>query len=395
MGGPLEGVTVLDLTRVLAGPFCTMLLSDMGAEVIKVEIPGRGDDSRHFGPFKEGESGYYIFLNRGKKSMTLNLKHPKGVNVFKKLVAKADVVVENFKPGVADKLGIGYSVLSGIDPSIIFASISGFGQYGPLSAKPAYDLVAQAMGGIMSITGFPDNPPTRVGSSLGDISAGLFAAFGIVSALYKRKETGKGQHIDVAMVDSVFSFLESNVMRYTMGNEVPTRVGSRHPLSSPFDIYRAGDGYVVIAIANDQLFERFCNTVGFAGLDKDPRFATDQMRNRYQEELKELIECWSKNYTVDEIVSLLDEASVPSSPVLDIEQICNAPHIKARNMLLEVNHPVSGKVKIPGNPVKLSDTPIIIEKTAPLLGEHNSEILTSLLGLTGEEVNGLQLDGVI
>lgn len=390
MGGPLEGVKVLDLTRVLAGPYCTMLLCDMGAEVIKIERPNVGEDSRYFSPFKNGESGYYIFLNRGKKSLTLNLKKPEGVEIFKKLTAKADVIVENFKPGTLEKLGIGYDMVREINPRIIMASISGFGQTGPYAQRPAYDIVAQAMGGIMSITGSPDGPPMRVGSSLGDMSAGVLAAFGILVALFWREKSGVGQHVDVSMMDSIFAFLESNVVRYTFEGIVPTRIGSRHPISAPFDVYRAKDGWVVIAVANEALFERFCQAIGRPELVKDDRFSSDPNRVAHESELKSIIEAWSKNYTVQEVVDKLLRYSIPSSPILGIDEVCHHPQIEARNMLVELDHPVAGKVKIPGQPVKLSMSPGRPRGPSPLLGQHTTEILVQYLGYTEEQIHELK-----
>jgi len=395
MNGPLQGVRVLDLTRVLAGPFCTMQLADMGAEVIKIERPGVGDDSNIYGPFKNGQSSYFMYLNRGKKSIELNFKNPEAVIIFKKLVEKSDVVVENFKPGVVDKLGIGYRELKEVNPKIVYASISGFGQYGPYREKPAYDLVAQAMGGLMSITGFPENPPTRVGSSIGDVSAGLYAAFGIMLALYNREKTGKGQYVDVAMMDSVFSFCESNIVRYTIGNILPTRVGSRHPLSAPFDLYKAKDGYVVIAVANETLMDKLCHVMDKPELHVDPRFETDAKRSENAQELKTIIEQWLGNYTVKEAVQILLENSIPSSEVLNIAEVCNDPQVAAREMLIEIEHPIAGKIKIPGNPVKLSETPCEIKKPAPLLGQHNEEVLKELLGYDEAYIKKLKEEHVI
>jgi len=395
MDGPLKGIRVLDLTRVLAGPFCTLQLADMGAEVIKIERPKYGDDTHFFGPFKNGESGYFIMLNRGKKGITLDFKKPKAVELFKKMVEHADVVVENFKPGVMDKLGIGYEELKKINPRIIYAAISGFGQYGPYWERPGYDIVAQAMGGLMSITGFPDNPPTRVGSSVGDLSAGMYGALAIMMALYAREKTGKGQLVDVALMDAIFSFCETNVVRYTMGNIIPQRVGSRHPLSAPFDIYQAKDGYVVIAVANEPLMGKLFNLMGKTELHLDPRFETDAKRSEHDQELKEIIEAWLSEYTVDQAVEIMLTHAIPSSPVLTIPQICADPHIDAREMLIEIDHPIAGRVRIPGTPMKLSETPAYVTGTAPTLGQHNEEVLTELLGCDKDTVRQLKEEGVI
>ncbi|MDQ0175311.1 CaiB/BaiF CoA transferase family protein [Bacillus chungangensis] len=375
MKQPLANVKVLDFTRVLAGPYCTMLLGDMGAEVIKIEKPGIGDDTRSFGPFKNNESGYFMFLNRGKKSIALDLKQPESIGMIKELVKEADVIVENFRPGVMDKLGLDYDSLQTVNPRIIYTSISGFGQYGPYSQRPAYDLVAQAMGGLASITGHPDQQPTRAGASLGDMSAALYAAFGIMVALFHREQTGEGQYIDIAMVDSIFSMLESNVMRYTAEGMIPERIGSRHPISSPFDIYEAQDGYIVIAVANDSLFKRLCAVMKRPELEEDERFHTDAQRTHNEAALKVIIEEWLQGHTVKEAVELINNGGVPSSPILNIDEICENKHTKVREMLVEMDHPIAGKVRIPGNPVKLSKTPPVIDRPSPGLGEHTDEII--------------------
>ncbi|MED1468972.1 CoA transferase [Bacillus salipaludis] len=375
----LENVRVLDFTRVLAGPYCTMLLADMGAEVIKIERPSAGDDTRHFGPFQNGESGYFVYLNRGKKSMALDLKNPHAITAIKELVKESDVVVENFRPGVMKKLGLDYESLKELNQSIIYTSISGFGQYGPYSQRPAYDLVAQAMGGMTSITGHPDDPPTRSGASLGDMSAALYAVYGIMVALFHKERTGEGQLIDVAMTDSIFALLENNVMRYTVDRIVPERIGSRHPISSPFDIYQAQDGHVVIAVANESLFEKLTAVMNQPELAKDKRFYLDSLRTKNETELKAIIETWLSGYTVAEAVEMISEGGVPCSPILTIGDVCEDEHTKAREMLIQVDHPVAGKMKIPGNPVKLSQTPAVIKEASPILGEHTGQVLKDVL----------------
>ena len=274
----LEGVRVLDFTQVLAGPFCTMNLADFGAEVIKIEKPGVGDGSRIFGPFKNGQSGYYTLVNRGKKGIAIDLK--KGKDLIYDMVKSCDIVVENFKPGVMKKLGFSYEDLKQINPKIIYCSISGFGQDSPMRDLPAYDIVAQGMSGMMSITGYPDTPPARVGASLGDVSAGLYAVTGILLALYNRERTGEGQYVDVALLDSVFAFVETNVVRHTIGGIHPTRVGARHPLSAPFDIYMCKDTYVIITLASDHHFAKLCEMIGQPDLIKDPKFDSDPHRSQ-------------------------------------------------------------------------------------------------------------------
>lgn len=378
MKQPLDGIRVLDFSRVLAGPYCTMLLGDMGAEVIKIERPETGDDTRHFGPFQNGESGYFMFLNRGKKSIEMNLKDPSDRESLIELIKEADVIVENFRPGVMEGLGLDYESLKEVNNRLIYCSISGFGQYGPLKKRPAYDLVAQAMGGIASITGYPDNPPTRSGASLGDMSAALYAAYGVMVALFHRERTGVGQAIDVAMVDSIFSLLEHNVMRYTSEGVIPERIGSRHPISAPFDVYESKEGYVVIATANDSLFARLCKVMNKEELLEDERFKTDILRGQNESELKEIIEDWLSSYTAEEAVDLINEAGVPSSTILNIAEICESDHVREREMLLEIDHPIAGKTRIPGNPVKLSATPVRVKSPSPALGEHNDMIKNSI-----------------
>ncbi len=395
MGKPLAGIRVLDLTRVLAGPFCTMQLADMGAEVIKIERPGTGDDSRYFGPWKNGESSYYILVNRGKKDITLNFREPQAMELFNGLVSQADVVVENFKPGVTKKLGLDYETLKKHNPSLVYASISGCGQYGPYSARPGYDIVAQAMGGLMSITGYPDEPPARAGSSIADISAGLYAATAIAAALYRRERTGEGDYIDVSLLDSIFAFCETNIVRYTIGGVVPQRVGSRHPLSAPFDIYRASDGYVVIAVANEVLMERLFQLIGKPELHKDPRFETDAKRSIHDKELKVILEEWLQAYTVAEAVDLLLTKAIPASPVLSIPEICQDPQIAARHMLVDVQQPKAGRVQITGTPMKFASSADDDFSPAPQMGQDNYEVFGRLCHCSKEAVDEMTAKGIL
>ena len=367
----LEGIKVLDFSRVLAGPYCTMMLADMGAEVIKIERPELGDDTRHFGPFQNGESGYFMYLNRNKKSVELNLKDPSDREILLDLVREADVIVENFRPGVMEKLELDYESLKKVNEGIIYCSISGFGQYGPLKERPAYDLIAQAIGGIASITGYPDGPPTKTGASIGDMSAALYATIGIMTALFHRERTGVGQAIDIAMVDTIYALLEHNVMRYTCEGIVPERVGNRHPISAPFDIYKCKDDYVAITTANEPLFERLCKLMDKEELLEDERFNTDINRGIHEKELKEILESWLADYTADKAVEMINGAGVPCSKIYNIAEISESEHIKEREMLLEIDHPVAGRTRIPGNPVKLSETPPRIVTPSPALGAHN------------------------
>lgn len=372
---PLEGIKVLDFTRVLAGPFATKILADFGAEVIKIERTGQGDDTRSFGPFQNGLSGYFVYLNTGKKSVELNLKDPDSICLLKEMMKDVDVVIENFRPGIMRKFNLDYASLKAIKPDIIYASISGFGQEGVWSNKPAYDLIAQAAGGIMSINGYPDSPPTRVGASLGDTSAGLNATIGITTALFHRERTGEGQQIDVAMVDSIYALLESNVMRYTVEKNIPQRIGNRHPISAPFDIYQSKEGYLAIAIANESLFERFAICIHREDMLEDERFRTDNHRQKYQELLKVEIENWLCQYTATEAAALLEQGGIPCSVIQDIKDISESAYIKERNMLVDVNQLDHGLFKIPGNPIKLSSLKQTNIQRAPELGEHTEAIL--------------------
>ena len=392
----LDGVRVLDLTRVLSGPFCTALLADMGAEVLKVEHPDGGDGARMESAVTiKGESVYFMSLNRGKKSITLNLKKEGGIQILKRLAEKADVVVENFRPGVMEKLGISYPILKEINPRIIFVSISGFGKNSPHEQLPAFDLIAQAVGGIMSITGQPDDPPTRVGASLGDTATALYAAFAISTALYARNLSGMGQYIDISMVDSIFSLLEISLFKYLASGEIPGRIGSRHPVSYPYDVFRAADGYYVIGTWDNTGFSRLCEVMGKTELPSLEKFSTDERRGKNAGELKAIIEDWSSKLTVEDVLKRLEKGSVAAGPIFDMKQIAESQHIKARQMLVEVEHPIAGKIRIPGVPLKFSLTPGRVERPSPLLGEHTEEILTTLLGYDKRAIQGLRDSGVI
>ncbi len=393
--GALQGVKVIDLSRVLAGPFCTMMLADLGADVIKVEIPKRGDDSRQFPPFYKGESVYYINLNRNKRSITLNLKDPRGKELFKKLVEKADVVVENFSPGTMDRLNIGYEALKKVNPRIIFASISGFGQYGPYRKRPGYDLIGQAMGGIMSITGWPDSPPTRTGTAIADVLAGMFCTIGILSALKSREKSGVGQSVDVSLVDSVFTSIENVSEMYLVDGEVPGRIGNRYEFVYPYDTFKASDGWIAIGIGNDSLWRRFCQAIDREDLIEDERCVSNAKRVENHVFVKDIVEEWTGQRTVDESYNYLLEKKVPSAPVLSIDQIVADPHIaEARQMVLEMMQPRLGPLKVIGNPIKLDKTPTSIRASAPSLGEHTDEVLETL-GLNKSEILELKEAEVI
>lgn len=393
--GPLSGIKILDFTRVYAGPYCTMLLADLGAETIKVEIPKIGDDSRRFLPIKNNESGYYMYLNRNKKGITLDLKTAKGKKIAIELARWADILVENFSPGTMDNLGLSYSNIKRINPQIIYASISGFGQTGPLRNKVAYDPVAQAMGGLMAVTGYPDRPPVKVGSSIADANAGIHGAFGILAALYHRIKTGQGQHVDVSMMDAVFSILENHIVQYTLLGINPQRIGNDSLTSAPFGTFETKDDYVVIATANDKLFHKLAHAMERDDLITDERFITNADRVRNYDELKPMVEEWTRQYITTEIVERLDKQKIPVAPILPIEQLVKHPQVKAREMLSEIDHPVAGKFSIPNIPIKFSETPGSIRTSSPLLGQHTDEILTTILGMTVDDVNKLRKEGVI
>lgn len=393
MDKALNGIKVIDLTRVLAGPFCTMILGDLGADVIKIEAP-EGDESRKYGPFVKGESAYFMSINRNKRSVVINLKKPEGVEIFKKLVKDADIVVENFRPGTTAKLGISYEDLQLINPRLIYASCSGFGQTGPYRLRPAYDIIVQAMGGIMSITGQPGGEPTRVGASIGDITAALFTVIGILAALAERERSGKGQYIDISMLDCQVAILENAIVRYSVGGEVPKPIGNRHPSITPFTTLKTKDGYVVIAVGNDNLWRKFCEAIGREDLIDDPRFKTNPLRTQNWEELFEILRSVFSQYTTSEALAIIEGAGVPCGPLQDIGQVFHDPHVRQREMIVPVEHPVAGPVWMAGTPLKLSRTPGKIERPAPMLGEHTLEVLLEA-GYTEEEVRRLEAEGVV
>lgn len=378
--GPLQGVKVLDLTRVLAGPYCTMLLADFGADVYKIETPGVGDDSRAFGPFIGKESAYYMSLNRNKRSMCMNMKDEKHKAVFIEMVKKADVVVENYRPGTMEKFGLGYDVLKEINPGIIYVECSGFGRTGPYRLKPAYDVVVQAMGGIMSITGAEGGEPTRVGASIGDVAAGLFSAIGCLMALYHKQKTGEGQLVDVAMLDCQVAMLENAIARYYTTGESPAPIGNRHPSITPFAAFPAKDGNVIIGCGNQKLWVGMCELFNKPEWIDDPRFATNGDRTANVKELMELMNEVTKTKTVDEWLPLLEAKGLPCAPINDMSRITKDPSILEREMLVELEHPIAGKMTVPGCPIKMSATPGSIRKHAPLLGADINEMLDDLLG---------------
>jgi CoA:oxalate CoA-transferase len=377
--GPLSGITVVDLTRVLAGPYCTLVLCDLGARVIKVEVPGTGDDSRHFGPFIKDRSAYFMSLNRGKESIALDLKAEADRAVFDKLLGRADVLVENFRPGTMEKLGYGWEALHSRYPRLIYAAASGFGHSGPYSKRPAYDMVVQGMGGIMSLTGHPSGPPTRVGSSIGDITAGLFTAIGVNAALFHRERTGQGVKIDVAMLDGQVAILENAIARYAASGQAPGPLGARHPSITPFDAFHAADGYLIIAAGNDALFRKLCDAIGRPDLADNPLFASNDSRTRHHAALKDELESALAVRPAAEWLALIEAAGVPCGPINDVAQVLADPHVNARNMVVTVEDPVAGPLQVAGNPIKLSGFPDpVFRPPAPALDQHRAKILGEL-----------------
>ena len=393
--GPLSGVKVLDLSRVLAGPLCGALLGDLGAEVTKVEMPGAGDDSRHFAPHINGESSYFMMLNRGKRGITLNLKSDEGRDLLHRLVRDTDILIENYRPGVTARLGIDYDTLAAVNPRLVYVSISGFGQTGPLAHRPAYDHIIQAMGGIMSLTGWPGTGPTRVGESIGDVVAGMYGSYGALAALRQRDVTGHGQHVDVAMLDSVLSLLVVSLSQFTADGTEPERIGNRHPVSAPMDSFPARDGQVVLAVANDALFARLCKETGMPELLDDPRFATDAQRARHHAELRVLIENWTRDLTVDQAVSRLEAAGVPAGPIWSLKEALDSDHARQRQLLGTARHPVAGEVAVMRQPVRFSGAQPAAPAPAPVLGQHTDEVLAAALGLSPDEIAGLRARGAI
>ena len=392
----LENLTVLDLTRVLAGPFCTMMLADMGANVIKIEVPNGGDDTRSYPPFREHnvngerESLYFANINRNKKGITLNLKTPEAKEIFKELVKKADIVVENYRPGVMDKLGLGYDVLKEINPRIIYAAVSGFGCYGPYHLRPGYDILGQAMGGMMAITGPKGGAPTRAGSALGDMLGGLHVTIGILAAVNARTITGKGQRVDVSLMDSVIAATENTAIKYLESGKLPERMGNRYAAVSPYDAFKCKDGVVIIACGNQKLYEKLCNEILHRpDMITDPRFVDMPGRLANQDAIQEVIEDVLKDYTMEEATNLILSKGIPAGPIMDISQILADPHVKEREMFVEMDHPTLGRITVNGCAIKLMDTKPSVRTPAPSLGQDNEAIFEGVLGMTEEQFAAL------
>lgn len=394
-GKALEGLTVLDMTQLLAGPYCGMMLADMGAEVIKIENPFEGDMTRTARPQVNGVSMYYSNVNRNKKGVTLNLKTAEGKELFSALIRKADVLIENNRPGVMDRLGFGYEDVRKLNEGIIYASISGFGQNGPYADKPGYDLIAQAMSGAMSITGWPGGPPTKSGVAFADVLGGLNAALGIVAAIQYRHRTGKGQQIDVGLVDSIVSCLAPLTTLYIYGNEVLDKIGNRYVVSYPFDSFTAFDGDYVLACGSEPHFVTLAETMGMPELANNPLYKDRHLRTANRDPLRQIINDWGSDKTVEECVGILSGAGLPAAPIFNLKQVYEDKHIhEAREMFVKVTDPVAGEITLTGNPIKMSETPVTVRTSAPALGEHNREVFGAM-GLDARTISELKERKVI
>lgn len=395
MGGPLDGVLVCDLTRVLSGPYCTQMLADLGAQVIKVERPGTGDDTRAWGPpFVGGTAAYFMSANRNKQSIAVDLKHPDGLAAVRRLALRADVLVENFRPGTADELGLGYAALSAENPGLIYASISGFGQTGPYRERAGYDAIAQGMGGMMAITGEPDGAPVRAGVAIADIGAGMFAAFGIASALVERARSGRGQQVDCALVDAQVAWMTYAAANFFATGETPRRYGSAHPSIVPYQAVAVGDGFIMLAVGNDAIWRRFCAAIGEPELAANVAYATNPDRVAHREELLAHLDRRLRQRGMAQWLEAFERAGVPAGPIYTMPQVVADPQVQAREMVVALPHPEAGQVRVTGNPVKLSRTPGAVRSAPPLLGQHTDEVL-AFLGYGREEVARLRAAGAV
>ena len=393
---PLEGLRVVDLTRVLSGPYCTMQLGDLGAEVVKVEQPGKGDDTRAFAPPYQGdEAAYFLSVNRNKKSITLDMKHEAGKEVLRRLVDVSDVLVENFRPGAMQRLGFGFAAVHARRPSLVYCSISGFGDTGPQKDRPGYDVIVQGEAGVMDLTGPQDGAPYKVGTAIGDLVSGLTASQGILAALYAAKATGKGQHVSISMYEVVAALLTFNASIYFATGQSPRRRGNEHPTIVPYETFEASDGWINLGVANDELWQRFCKGAGRQDLAEDPRFAkaSDRVRNRHS--LVPLIRALVKERSREDWMARLDKAGVPSGAIRTVGEVCDGELLAARGMIAEMPHPNAGTVKAVKNAMHLSATPLDGYAAPPTLGQHTREVLTGLLGYAAADVEKLAREEVI
>jgi len=392
---PLAGVRVLDLTRVLAGPFCSMILGDMGAEVIKIEEPGKGDDTRSWPPFLGGEATYFLSVNRNKQSLTLNLKAPEGRAILQKLARKSDVVLENFRTGTMERLGLGYKSLAKLNPRLVYCAISGFGESGPESARAGYDLVVQAESGIMDITGFEDGPPVKVGTSIADLVAGMSAAHGITLALLARHRTKRGQKVEISMQDAMAALLTYQAGIYFGTGNKPGRRGNKHPSIVPYEVFKAADAYLTLGVANNSLWERCCVALEHPELMKDPRYATVAARVQNRDLLVPRLNEILGTRSADDWLKRFEEVGVPAGRIRTVAEVCESAHLKARGMIVTLPHPKAGALRVLGVPVRLHATPGKATTPPPLLGQHTERVLTRVLGVKKAEVTRLRKAGVL
>jgi formyl-CoA transferase len=393
---PLDELLVIDLSRVLAGPYCTMMLADLGARVVKVEQPGSGDDTRAWGPpFLAGESAYYLSVNRNKLGITLNLKNERGREIIRDLLEHADVVVENFKLGTMEAWDLGYESLHALNPRLIYCNISGYGTDGPEAGKPGYDFITQAEAGLMSITGLEDGPPMKVGVAISDITAGMFAANGILAALHARQRTGKGQRVDVSLLEAQVAWLANVGEGYLVSGKRPQRYGNAHPTIVPYEVFRARDDYFALGVGNDAQFRKLCQMIGRPLLADEPRFATNPARVQNRGELVPQVQAEFDKQASAFWLERLAEAGIPAGRIRSIDQVLTDPQVLHRQMVVEVEHPTAGKVKLLGVPYKFSETPAEVRTAPPLLGQHTEEVLATLLGMNAEEIASLQAAGIV
>lgn len=392
---PLKGIRVLDLTRVLAGPYCAMLLGDMGAEVIKVEEPGKGDDTRGWPPFAGGESTYFMSVNRNKKSITLNLKAPEGRELLEKLAKKSDVLLENFRTGTMEKLGLGYARLAKLNPRLVYCAISGFGESGPEAHRGGYDLIVQAESGVMDLTGFPGGPPVKVGNSIADLVAGMSGAHGVTLALLARQRTRRGQKVEVAMLDVMASLLTYQAGMYLNAGRTPARRGNEHPSIVPYEVFKAADGYLALGVANNSLWERCCAALERPDLAKDPRYATEAARVEHRATLVPLLNEVLGARPAEEWMKRLEAVGVPAGRIRTVPEVCESEHLRARGMLVALPHTKAGTVRMMGVPIRLHGTPGKARTAAPVLGADTAAVLTRVLGLRRAEVQRLRAAGVL
>jgi crotonobetainyl-CoA:carnitine CoA-transferase CaiB-like acyl-CoA transferase len=392
---PLDGVRVLDLSRALAGPFCSQMLGDLGADIIKIEQPGVGDTARAWGPpYEGGESSYFLSINRNKRSVAVNLNDPRGVDILRRLVVQSDIMLENFVPGRLERVGLDYESCRRLKPELIYCSISGFGQVGPERGRAAYDQIMQGLGGIMSVTGEPDGPPTRIGIAIADIMAGMFAAYAITAALRHRECTGEGQMIDTSLLEGQLAMMTYQAARYFATGEVPQPVGNRHPSIVPYGVYCAADMYFNLAVGTDDLWRRFCKALDLTDLLDDPRFATNHERVKHRDALNPILEAFFAAHPLSEIETPLTAAGVPCGAVRDLHTIFTDPQVAALETVRAINHPTAGSIRVVGPPYRFSATPAEIRLPPPLLGQHTNEVLRSL-GYNAQKLMALREAGVI